>query len=62
MSWREGTQSPSCGYQSLVARKGMTKADKLAKKLTIRLQRDNGKRYRVEKIKFMEGNKRSEMS
>lgn len=44
MTWKEGTQSPSCGYQSLVAGKGMTKADKLARKLIIRLQRENRKR------------------
>lgn len=62
MSWREGTQSPFCGYQSLVAGKRMTKADKLARKLIIRLQRDNRQRYRIEKITFMEGYKRSETS
>lgn len=62
MSWRERTQSPSCGYQSLVAGKGMTKEDKLARKLIIRLQRDNRKRDRIENITFMEGNKRSETS
>lgn len=62
MSWREGTQSPSCGYQSLLAGKGMTKAEKIARKLIIRLQRDNRKRDRIEKITFMEANKRSETS
>lgn len=49
-------------YQSLVAGKGMTKADKLARNLIIRLQRDNRQRYRIEKITFMEGYKRSETS
>lgn len=56
MSWREGTQSPSSGYQSLVAGKGITKADKLARKLIICLQGDNRKRDRIETITFMEGN------
>lgn len=50
MTWKEG-RSPSCGYQSLVAGKEMTKADKLARKLIIPLQRDNYRKIgRIEKI------------